>query len=219
MKLPFTFALKRTLNRLIQRRGIVFGIYSLCLLPTVFMAFSVMERNTRLKEIQGEMDYLAIKMERVKELQKDRSAFFKTYHSVDHYYVDNALESLQFLTPEIEALRLVMDSPAFESCDAIKQRLDLLTKGSNRFVFAEGNRKIVGQIEEVELSHKRSVELNLHDLKRVLSAVEGVSIGEHIPPKGRPQMIMKRFQLNKKKRAERETYQLEIQLIKRGKIL
>lgn len=219
MKLPFTFALNLSFNRLIQNRSFVFGIYFLCLLPTLFMVFSILDKNKQFGEMKGEVDCLAIKMERVKELQKDRSIFFKTYKDVDHYYVDHAIESMQFLSAETEALYLVMNNPAFESCDDIKQRLDSLTKGNNRFVFAEGNRRTDNQIEELELSQKRPVELNSHDLKRVLTVIEGVSIGELEPPKGRPQIITKRFHLNKKKLAERETYQLEMQLIKRGKIL
>jgi len=219
MKLPFTFTLNLPFNRLIQNRSFVFGIYFLCLLPTLFMGFSILDKNEQFREVKGDVDCLAIKMERVKELQKDRSVFFKTYDNVDDYYIDNAIESLQFLSPETEALHLVMNSPAFESCDDIKRRLDTLTKGNNRFIFAEGNRRTGNQIEELELSQKRLVELNGHDLKRVLTVVEGVSIGDLEPPKGRPQIIIKQFHLNKKKLAERETYQLEMQLIKRGKIL
>jgi len=219
MKLPFTFALKLPLNRLIQNRSFVFGIYFLCLLPTLLMLFSILDKNEQFRGVKGEVDCLAIKMERVKELQKDRSIFFKTYKDVDHYYVDHALESMQFLSPETEALQLVMNSPAFESCDDIKRRIDLLTQGNNRFIFGEGNRKTGDQVEELELSQKRPVELNIHDLKQVLTVVEGVSIGEFEPPKGRPQVIMKQFHLKKKRLTERETYQLEMQLIKRGKIL
>ncbi len=215
MKLPFTFALKFPFNRLIQNRNFVFGIYFLCLLPTLFMLFSILDKSERFREIKGEIDCLAIKMERVKELQKDRNTFFKTYKEADHYYVDHALESLQFLLPETEVLHLIMNSPAFDACDDIKRRLDLLTKGNNRLIFSEGNRKTGDQIEELELSQKRPVELNTYDLKRVLTAVEGISIGELGPPKGRPQVIMKRFHLNKKRLAERETYQLEMQLISR----
>ncbi len=219
MKLPFTFALKLPFNCLIQNRSFVLGIYSLCLLPTLLVLLSILDKNKQFREIKVEIDCLAIKMERVKELQKDRSAFFKTYNDVDHYYVDHAIESMQFLLPETETLYLVMNSPAFEFCDDINQRLDSLTKGNNRFIFAEGKRRTDNQIEELELSQKRLVELNGHDLKRVLTVIEGVSIGEFKPPKGRPQIITKRFHLNKKKLVERETYQVEMQLIKRGKAL
>ena len=62
----------------------------------------------------------------------------------------------------------------------------------------------------------RPVEINADDLRMILSAIEGVSIGNGVIPKGRPQLVVKKFHLVKSKFAGRETYLLEMQLIKRG---
>lgn len=77
--------------------------------------------------------------------------------------------------------------------------------------------------QELVLHHKWKVlEPNPEVCKEIsldkidFAIVPGVTIGKELPPKGRPQLIVKGFHLNKKKLAERETYLLEMQLIKRG---
>lgn len=217
MKLPSMFKLKPAFLRLIQNRGSIFGIYLLAFLPTLFLAFAILHQKEEFEEIQGRIDCLAIKMERFKEIQKDKNTFLKTYQFIDPYYVDHALESMRFLQPEMEALKLVMHTPPFETCTEMKQRF--LTLEKNTLMFSEGTRKASGKLEEVELTQKRPVELNIHDLKNLLSKIEGIEIDDEKVPEGRPQMIIKDFVLNKKKLAERETYQLEMQLIKRGIVL
>ncbi|MCB1107571.1 MAG: hypothetical protein KDK76_05710 [Chlamydiia bacterium] len=218
MKFPFTFGLKIALSNLFENIYFVGGFYFCCLVPTFILLFSISQKKERFKEIKEEVSCLDVRMERVKELHKDQYAFFKAYGKNDHFFLDHEIESMELLKPEIEALRLVMNSPPFESCDNIKKRLEFLTKGGNRFVFSEGSRRVKNRIEEVELFQKRPVEINAHDLRKILTVVEGVKIGEEKPPLGRPQLIVRRFHLNKKKLAERETYLLEMQLIKRGVI-
>ncbi|MCB1110293.1 MAG: hypothetical protein KDK64_04875 [Chlamydiia bacterium] len=218
MKLRSFYFSNLSWKSLIQNRWMIGGIYFLCFLPTLLAAFAISRQKEQLEEAKAAIDCLVIKMERLKELQKDQHQFFKTYGEVDPYYLDHAIESMQFLKPEVEALRLVVSSPAFKACDRLKQRLQMLSQGNNAFIFSEGPRKTVGKLEETELFQKRPVELSRDDLKQVLSVVEGIPIGEVVIPPGRPQMIVKQFHLSKKKLAERETYQLEMQLIKRGKI-
>lgn len=216
MKLPSFFKPKFDAKLNLQKKGVIIGCYFLFTFPFVLLMIHLNHRLDRLKELEGAVDRLIIRMESFKESQKDRNAFISRYEDVDYYYIDHVLESMVFLKPEVEALKLVYSHPAFQICENIKNRLEKLTRGENRMIFAEGNREVKNGIEEVELSQSRPIEINTNDLKMILAAVEGVKIGKEFPPKGRPQLIVKGFHLNKKKLAERETYLLEMQLIKRG---
>ncbi len=190
--------------------------YLLVLIPFGFLLIHIMHRSDELEELESHIDRLAIQMERVKEIQKDRNAFMNQYGEVDHYFIDHAVESMVLLKPEVDTLKLVYSHPAFQSCENVKKRLERLTKGKNRIIFSEGNREVIKGVEEVELSQGHPVEINISDLRNILSSVEGVRIGNEEPPIGRPQFVVRRFNLNKKKLDERETYLLEMQLIKRG---
>ncbi|MDJ0652259.1 MAG: hypothetical protein QNJ27_04575 [Simkaniaceae bacterium] len=215
MKLPFSFKHHFDPRVSLQKKGIIAGCYFLFLCPVIVLTIHLNHRLNRLGELEGAVDRLAIRMERFKPSRKDHHPFMNRCEDVDHCYVDHVLESMTFLKAEVEALKLVYSHPAFQTCETIKNRLEKLTKGENRMIFAERNREVKNGIEEVELFQRHPIEINTNDVKMILAAVEGVTIGKEVPPKGRPQLTIKGFHLNKKNLAEGETYLLEMQLIKR----
>ena len=218
MKLPFLFKPNFDVKLNLQKIGVVVGYYFLSLVPFVFFLIHLNHRMHHLEELEEAVDRLAIRMEQVKQTQKNRNAFMNQYKEVDHYYIDHILEPMVLLKPEVDALKLVYSHSAFQSCENVKNRLEKLTKGGNRLIFSEGNRDVKNGIEEVELTQSRPVEINTSDIKMILSAVEGIPIGNELSPKGRPQLVILGFHLNKKKLSERETYLLEMQLVKRGNL-
>lgn len=200
-----------------MQNGVIIGVfYLLIFLPFSLVLLHMSREIDQLKEYEEAVDILPLRMEKVKAAHKGKMAFIDTYRLSDPEYISHRLETMTFLDSEIEALKLVNNHAAFESCDNIKTRLELLTQGGNRFSFSETCRDVDGEIEEREFAQIQPVEINGNDLKRILVAVEGISIGKEEAPKGRPQMVIKSFTLDKKKLAERETYLLEMQLIKRG---
>ncbi|MEM8727993.1 MAG: hypothetical protein AAGE99_04715 [Chlamydiota bacterium] len=200
----------------LQKKGVVVGCYFL--FPFLFVLFMIHlnHRLDRLKELEGEVDRLAVRMERFGQSQKSRYVFMNCDHDADPHYIDDVLESMIFLQSEEEALKLVYGHPAFETCENVRNRLEKLTGGGNRIIFAASNREVKNGMEEVELSQRDPIEIDTNDLKKILAAVEGVMIGKELPPTGRPQLVVKGFHLSKKKLIEGETYLLEMELIKRG---
>ncbi|NGX50929.1 MAG: hypothetical protein K1060chlam2_00781 [Chlamydiae bacterium] len=215
MKLPSSFKFEWDLKEMLQKRGVIFSFYLLCLLPFVLLIFSINKRVDRFDELSDQLSHMRLRIERRVALQKDQSAFFKKYGEADRYYLDHTLEAATFLKPEVDALELVNGHSAFESSDSVKKRLDFLTKGMNRLIFSEESRHSLNQIEELTLKQKRPVEVDSEDLKKLLSLVEGVTIGEYKAQELSPQLIIRRLTLLKKKVAGRETFLLEMQLIKR----
>lgn len=215
MKLPFSSMFNVNVKLMLQKRRVIFTFYLLWLLPLAMLIFAIKEKSQSLDELSSEVKFMRIRAERTLEMQKDRNAFFKKYGQADRYYLDHVLEVATFLKPEVEALELVYGHPAFESCETVKKRLNFLTKGKNRLIFSEENRQFKNNIEELNLLQKRPIEINTEDLKHLLSLVEGVSIGEYQPSHMSPQLIIRRLTLRRKKLAERETFLLEMHLIKR----
>lgn len=218
MKLPFSFALKFDRKLHSQNPAIIGGFYVLILLPFLILVIAFSQKMDRLKEYEESVQRLPLRMERIKISQKDKNTFKETYASIDPYYLDHIIEPMVLLKPEVEALKLVYSHPAFQSCENVRKRLETLTKGGNRLMFTEKHREVNGELEEVYLSQIKPVEINGNDLKTILSSIEGVTIGKESPPNNRPQFVIREFHLNKKKLAERETYLLEMQLIKRGQL-
>jgi hypothetical protein len=215
MKLPFSFKLEWNFKHLVQSKVFVSSFYLLCLSPLIVCIFVIKEKSNRYEELSQQLEYMGIRIEKTLETQKDRNDFFLKYREVDRYYLDHVLEAATFLKEERETLELVCGHPAFESCGNIKNRLTFLTKGDNQLIFSEGNRHSKNHLEEVDLKQKRLVEINSEDLRKLLSMVEGVSIGENHPIDQAPQLIMRRFMLRRKKLTEKETFLLDMHLIKR----
>lgn len=215
MKLPFSFKFEFHPKQMIQSKKVIFAFYLLSLVPFLLCIFFVKEKNASYQELSEQIARMRLRMERTLEIQKDRNTFYKQYADADRYYLDHVLEVATFLKPEVEALTLVYGHPAFETCDNVKKRLDFLTKGDNRLFFSEENRRSKNHIEELDLKQKHPIEINTQDLRNLLSLIEGVPVGEFDPPGMAPQFIMRRLLLRKKKLAERETFLLEMHLIKR----
>lgn len=218
MKLPFSSAFRFNQKRYSQNVFAIGAYYGLLILP--FLVFFVMmtKKMGRLDEFEEAAQRLPLCLEKINANQNDKRTFKEKYGSIDPYYLDHVIEPMIFLKPEVEALKLVYSHPAFKACDNVKKRLEALTKGGNRLMFSEKQRETNHEIEEVFLTQLKPVEINESDLKTILMAVEGVSIGNESPPNHRPQFVIREFHLTKKKLAESETYLLEMQLIKRGKL-
>ena len=170
----------------------------------------------KIQEIESALEMLPIKLERIATLQKNQNTFFESFTYADPQYFENEIHPLHFLVDEAETLKLLLSNPGFESCQEIQKRVNFLTSIENRLNFAQGNREYNSLIEESEWSSVRSVELSSEDLKKVLSAIEGVAIGAFQAPPNRPHLTIKRFKLKKKEYKDRETFVVEMGLIKRG---
>jgi|JI10StandDraft_1071094.scaffolds.fasta_scaffold22850_5 hypothetical protein len=216
MKWPFSFALRFNQKLHSQSMAIIGIFYGVILLPFLILFIVTSRKMEKLSGLEDSVHHLPIRLEKVKRGQRDKNIFRQTYGSVDPYYIDHVLEKMVFLKPEVEALELVYHHPAFKSCENVQKRLETLTKKGNHLMFSEKHREASSELEEIYLSQIRPVEINGDDLKTILRAVEGVSIGDEAPPNHRPQFVIREFHLSKKKLAERETYLLEMQLIKRG---
>lgn len=138
------------------------------------------------------------------------------YRDADHFYIDKQLETLTFLEPEVESLQKILSNPLLGQTEVVTRRLDTLSGPPNAMQFIEGVVQSYGDFQETTESLAHPVEVNVDDLKKILSRIEGVELGSHRPGPNRPQLLITDFKLEKKEiRANNETFILNLKLLKR----
>ena len=185
-------------------------IYFFFILPSILLLIYFNHRFNQLEKWQGVADRLVMRMVCMQKGREDHYQVIESFENRRDDSIDDILESMVFLKSEVEALKLMDSHPLFAPCQNLQYRLDQLTAGSNQLGFVQGSREVKNRMEEVELSQHYPVEIDIDDLKMILSVVEGASSIKN------QRCIIKGFRLDRKKLAERETYFLEMELIKRG---
>jgi hypothetical protein len=194
---------------------ITFGLYFLALIPFCFILLFFMNKSAKLDEMAKSMEQIQVQAERWLENEKEKRAFLVKYRNVDPHYIDHTLLAYRFLQPEIDALSKMVSDPAFQTCESIKERTYFLME-RNRLSFTEIKRRQASPLmEEVELEQSMPVEVNMEDVKNLLSMIEGISIGCCNPPSKRPQLVITSFDLKKKSEFGKEGYFLDLHLMKR----
>jgi len=132
-------------------------------------------------------------------------------------YLENSIESMQFLRPEIQKLTAMLHSSPDNKTD--QTRLDFLQNGKNTLRFRQQNFQRVGQLQEMEAKQVHPVEMNREDLKKLLASIENITIGDVKPVGSPPNLLIKHFELIKKPLpTNEEAFLVNLELIKREMI-
>lgn len=215
MQLPFFFKFKWYFKQIVQSKGVIIGFYIVCLLPFILTILAAKRKSCRFEKLSEQVSRMGLHIEEFLDRQKDRNGFFERYKNVDRRYLDRVMETATFLKPEVDLLKTVCEHPAFESCDSVKKRLSFLTNGENALAFVEGHLRHKNCINEIDIKQKHPIEINHEDLKHLLSLIEGVTIGDYHPLSLPPQLFFRRFILRRNGDAKKETFLLEMELMKR----
>ncbi len=118
--------------------------------------------------------------------------------------------SLHSLLPlEGERKRLAAISTQKKASHLLAERLEFLRSDQNKLVFLEEKREKGKEFQEVYLKLKNPVEMDENDLKQTLGILENGSTEK-------PQIIIKEFDLTKKKTiSDEEVFSINLQLIQR----
>lgn len=191
-------------------------ILALCLLPFLFVLlhfFSVKSSIDAVEEKLNAVELLAITQEK---RQAQNLTVINHFRDADHFYIDKRLESLSLLDPEVEALQKIVAHKNFTDDEEIKKRLDFLAGGGNSLRFTEGVVQTYPQFQETTETLIHPVEVNVQDVQKILSVIEGIQVGPYDPPPDRPQLIILDFKMDKKKLQDKnEVYLLNLKLLKR----
>ena len=186
------------------------------LLPLAFILFELSGERAQLRNLGDVIEDIESATLLHQRRQAINLAVEQQYRDADHFYIDKQLETLTFLAPELKALQAIVDNKNFAGDLKIKQRLDQLSRPSNRLVFTEGVVHSYPLYQETTETLANPVEVNVDDIQNILARVEGVAVGSYTPPPQRPQLIVIDFRFDKKKYEDHnEVYNLNMKLLKR----
>lgn len=186
------------------------------LLPLGLLLFFFMGHMSDLDQMGMAVEQLQMRALSKERKQAINMAVRNHYRDADHFYIENQLETLKFLAPEIEELKKITTSKNYAEDENIKKRIEMLTGQGNRFQFTEGVVQSFPLFQETIETLVHPVELNVENLKEVLARIEGVTIGSDAPAPNRPQLIILDFKLDRKAMSERnEVFSLNLKLLKR----
>lgn len=186
------------------------------LIPIIFGWLTFSSQLGSVVSLENNILHLQSQAYNLENKQSLNMAVKQHYADADHFYIDKNLESLSLLEPEVESLRNMTANPNFNDDENVKKRLETLSGPGNRLSFSEGVVQSSPVFQEVTETLVHPVEVNVNDLRQILCLVEGVSIGNCVPPPNRPQLIVLDFKIDKKNVSEKnEVYLLNLKLLKR----
>lgn len=186
------------------------------LLPVVFALFYI---SSQLSEVEDLSNSLAL-VENQAFIREKKQALNMTvrehFKGADHFYVDKHLETQNFLEPETESLQKLVNNRYFAGDESVRKRLEFVTGTENSLLFSESNVQAYPFFQETTATLVHPVEVNVADLKKILTLIEGQPIGNNEPGPDRPQIIILDFKIDKKEASENnEVFLLNMKILKR----
>ena len=202
------------LSNIPLNRLIIYAVL-LGLLPFVLAVIHFMNQKSNLATIEQSIYMVQDKASTQERKQAINIAVHNNFRDADHFYIDKNLETLDFLEPEVESLKKVLNNKNFPDDENIKKRLDFLTSGNN-LTFTEGVVQSNPVFQETTETLVHPVEVDAKDIRTVLAKIEGTQIGNETPSPNRPQLIILDFKLEKKQATDKnEVFLLNLKLLKR----
>jgi hypothetical protein len=189
---------------------------SLLLLPAIFVGLQLQSRFTTLTDLSNRLNNLhelAVTKQSKQSLNRRIRA---NYAAADRFYIDKKIESLSFLQPEIHKLEQSIEQEDVGENEAVIQRLDYLKSPENQIRFSEGAVASYEGVQDTPEKMQGPVQLNLDDLQKLLSIIQGEKIGPHEVSGNPPLLLIQDFRLERKTVVgDHEVMSLLLKLIKR----
>lgn len=192
-----------------------FLFYILIVLPLFLGGSFLVFQYTEAKNLEATFYQTCKKGKKALATKKIKENFIQRHSNANPYFLEN-IESTTFLSPEIQELEHLIQHPALADKQALKARLDFLTKGANRLRFTEEAMRSSSKIKETEEKQLHPVQMNGEDIKKLLASLEDVPIDSYRMTENRPQIVITDFRLEKKQTPlKTHIFEVEMQFIKR----
>jgi hypothetical protein len=190
--------------------------YSLLAGPFLLVFSYLLMENEALSHLEDQFKSSSKKAKIAIERKAKKEKFLKRYSASDPYFLDTHIESLSFLQKEKDQINALVQHPALKFRQQLLDRLSFLSGPDNKLSFTEENIHISSQIKETDEKQRRSVQVDGSDLQKLLSLIEDLPIGSHLPQSKSPQLIIKDFKLQRKQNPlYSEVFEIEMELLKR----
>lgn len=200
------------LGRFFFEKNRIWLFLTLLCTPFLITISFLFARYEHLRDYEITFDGAALRARSAMEKREKKVRFFQRYAHCEPYYINQQLETLPLLQAELNQLEEFQKHPGCSQHESISRRLAFLTGPHNRLAFAEDNVHSSAKVKETEEKLLHPVEIDLNDLDRLLSLIEGIPVGSYEPIPFSPQLLIHDFLLSKK---DPSTYKLNLFLLKR----
>lgn len=174
--------------------------------------FAAVKKYIKLQNCKNKLTYLQSIAVNSLDTRKKTKNFIEKFMAYDKFFIDNNLENLKFLQSEKNTLDKLSRHPAFCNNSHIKKRIDFINSGQNMLKFAEETVIQTALVKETDESQINTIEIDENDLQKILLIIELSQFESALSHLRAPQLIIKKFVLNKEKE---NVFHLNLKIIKR----
>ncbi len=180
-----------------QSRKVLY-LLLLGLIPFFVVYYSYAMAQDRYNRTQEDLQSAIVQTtsQNQKELYNDTVR--RAFKDKDHFFLTKQLEPLPLLAHEMTSIKKALSAGFTPDKEWFERRLLFLTNGQNALSFHEGEENRYTTFKETEVSLAHVVEVDMHDLSKILSHLEGVQIGQEMPLDSRPQCIISDFRIDRR---------------------
>ncbi len=191
---------------------------SLCsLIPITFCFTTFSHKIHTLYALEKKLNAVETKAHKAATIQKMHSHYLKEFGASDKTFIHEYLEKRLFLEQDVKILSKIQNSLSHDLFAPISQRLHYLTSGQNQMKFIQTKQTSNAEFYETFWELNTPVDVNLDDLKKILTLVEGVKIERHLPNPYRPQLLITSFSIENKEYGDGyKIFSLDLNLVQRG---
>ncbi len=188
--------------------------YCLLLAPFGISIAYLFEEYTRISYLEEEFLKTCKQAKSALQKREKKQKFLAKYSKASPYFLDENIESMDFLLSEKKEIESMLQHPALVNKKELESRLHFLT--NNRLSFTEETIKEQNNIKETKEKQKYPIEADEHDLKKLLSLIENIPIEPFTPLENSPQLVMTEFHLQKKETdLKKDVLEIDMEFIKR----
>ena len=126
-------------------------LFYILLSVPIFLGMSfLIFQYTEWKDLEERFDRACRKGKTALVKKEHKERFIQRYASASADFLENKIESLTFLSAEIDRLKTLIQHPALDDKHLLEERLNFLTKGENRFRFTEEAIRSSSTMKETE---------------------------------------------------------------------
>jgi hypothetical protein len=202
-----------------ERRTVVLLLLLLAFFP-FFLWYYSSWRCDETRQALEEIRHSSLALRTIASGQMMNRTLMAHFRQRDPLFLQKYVETYALLKREIHE----RENDAFGTYLPIphekKERMRFLLSGENSFSFLEGKVQQSKQLKETLEIQTKPVEMDTYDLETVLQALEGKEESVHDEAiqemlEKRPLFLMESAELERKKRFDREVWQVKLRLIKR----
>jgi hypothetical protein len=185
-----------------------------CLLPIFWVAYHFNSTNKSLELLSSHIETVQQQAVLLEQKLMPNKAVQEAFRDADRFYLDKNVQNIVLLQNEIALLEKLVNNATLPPDPRLTARLDALKK--NTIQFSEGTVESYPYFKEIPDSLTHAVEVDVENIRELLSHVEGVTIAPFEPGPNRPQMIVTDFKLERKAGPRQgQLYSLTMKMIKR----